>query len=1510
MAEPIRNNFVNGLNKDISKHLLPEGSYFHAKNAVNNTHEGNQYTLSTEAAKLACITLPYTLIGAIPLDGGQWCVFTTNDVDSEIGIADIDNCTYTTLTHNQPCLNFNRASLITGASRRNFDCGFSVYWSDGARNPDRVIDTNDVPWVQTDTTPLGPCHTFVPTTVLDCDKLRIAPLLKIPCLKLAKSNSAGTLLNGTYQVAIAYAINSIKVTDYVILSNPESIFSHNNVAGSLTLTIDNTDSNFREMQLVVVSFINQNLTAKILGIFNTDEKTIHIDHVDPTLVDESISDIPIQAVPIEKSDSIWSVNNFLIRNGIYEKPDFNYQPLANQIEALWACVDYPDTYYGDGGHQPAPDKPFYPCNVGYMRDEVYCFFIRFVYTDGSKSASYHIPGRGFNTFGCSDGSWTNNNTGQLEAVSGVMYSTLPDGGYIGSTGRMGYWQSDDIYPDDKPQIWNSNVLGHPEWDLCGKPIRHHKFPDQTVQQYVLSHFNPGTEIIRILGVFFKNIHAPLLDPYNPSLGVVPNIVGYEILRGSREGNKSIIAKGILNNMCKVPKTTGQDTIFQNYPYNDLRKDPYLTANFSLIQTGGIYGNTDPLSNQVQHNLFSFHSPDTSFQHPFIGTPVLKIYTEFDGKATGSFSVPYHHPEFKVPTNFDSALTHIISVSIIGGQIATIMGGGGFPNMSFSGTDSLPWSIPLFTQMIPPDMTSTPLYDGIYWANVIFNTALFVSLTLIEFNVLKEKFLQIIAGLIPAHQYARQFNSHAFYDNINSGYPSINLTTDIDDHQYVEGGVQSFGGFTINNLFRNNYLLLQTHASLSNCSTQDTTRYTICDVGGNEGEKVTPTSCIYGGLKVPFASQYGQIGSVRQLPITSCIYVIGNSPVLFGGDTYINRYTEKNPFLFFNDWLINTPSDFSYDYRNSMNVAYPAYWIDNRHSYTGIWDTASDYRRLDCQPHDVWSYLGNSFFYVSKGYFYLFCNGVREFYVESDVNVGYRDWGEQISERFYDHKRFTDLESMFRSDVIRGNILYKYDYSLSVSKFYTQYISFGSVLDRDYDPYLAYTCYNYYPRRVIYSLPQNEELKLDNWRNFLPNNFYDFYTPVTAIKTISKTGALFMMKEQSPVMFTGVQTLQQGQAANVEITIGDGGLFNQSLQNVVNTDKGIGYGSCVSKYSIVNTPHGLFWASQRSGKIFSYSEQMEEISSLGLKWWFATYLPSFLLQQFPNYPLYDNPVAGVGVQISYDETSDILYVSKRDFKFLGDANSVSFRNDGSILYHIGPHNSQPIYLTDPDYFENCSFKVSYDCKIKKWISFHTDRHGLVMNTRNHNMAEENNILYVYNNRTDLFNDNFEIGFPVNTGNTVTTLKNIEWFCESWFYHGQDKNQVFDNCFDNAIVWTDDQNSGRLQLTPKSNNPYTDLQYPILAADHTDILYSLKENKYRINAFTDFTRDRQSLTSSFTSDNSGINITLNPLYFDFAKPPLQQKRLRGYNFNIFLQKLKSNTFRQNLRLTQNQVLNSQR
>ena len=74
--------------------------------------------------------------------------------------------------------------------------------------------------------------------------------------------------------------------------------------------------------------------------------------------------------------------------------------------------------------------------------------------------------------------------------------------------------------------------------------------------------------------------------------------------------------------------------------------------------------------------------------------------------------------------------------------------------------------------------------------------------------------------------------------------------------------------------------------------------------------------------------------------------------------------------------------------------------------------------------------------------------------------------------------------------------------------------------------------------------------------------------------------------QSPQLLQGVDTLRTD--ANTKITIGDGGLFAQKLQNIVNSDLSNEYGSLESHRGVMNTPAGLFYISQAQGKIFQFT----------------------------------------------------------------------------------------------------------------------------------------------------------------------------------------------------------------------------------------------------------------------------------------------------------------------------------
>lgn len=1557
----VTNAFLKGMSKDNNETYTGEGTWTHARNAVNNSHDGQLGVIGNEPSNIHCATLPYTLIGAIPTYAELWVLFTTDDVHSEIGLFDEATCTYTTVV-NSSCLNFKKSHLITGAARYTFECTSKVYWSDGL-NPDRVLDIDNVPWVQScvDSTnthqtspgvwpaghPVG-CITCTDTNVLDCDKLRIAPLLDLPCLHLVKGTGSGTLPNGTYQVAVAYAVNEIRVTDYVMVSNPVSIWSHQGVGGAVTLTVTDTDSEFDELEVVVISTVAGQTVAKRLGIYSSRQQTIYIDTVDPTLGTVSLSNISLQTPAIERSDKMFNVNEYLLRSGVYSKVDFNYQPLANKIVAKWQAVQYPADYYHKGGE-----------NVGHMRDEVYPFFIRWVYNTGEKSASYHIPGR------------LTNGAPTYQALN----VTLPDGGKVVAEGLMQYWESTELYPDNNPIVWNTYPGTASVYNLCGKPIKHHKFPDNNT----IPHFTTGGQSINVLGVKFENISHPLDLDGNP----ITSIVGYEILRGSREGHKSIIAKGMINNI-RAYKENDKYVLFQNYPYNDsVNGDPFYVGSMDVPQE------------QLDKDRYyvSFHSPDTTFQHPFIGQSQLKVYGDVYGtNGIGVFESPYKHPEFKILG--DS--TEIIIDILLGLQAliaaANILTAGtlGLPPTTLTGTADLPLDIKLGLDPVAPDLSTSALGTGgniagaaLYVARVAINLAIYTTMFPITFKAEKQRLLDVVTGFVPLRQYGLQYNSTAFYDKYQ-GYVEAPYT--VADYGYIKNSVQSFDTYKVNNLYRNDYLMLKLNSQIALAHAADDSLNIIGDLTGPGNVRNFSVASKYGSLKVSLPSQYGQLDSVRQIPVSTCIYKTnpvkntyfnsGTTPI-FGGDTYINRYTEKNQYTFFNDWLINQPADTVYNYRQYQNAPGVKYWVDNRKAYTeGTFANLNHYYSLRQGTTDLGTSNPGSGWHVDSGWFFLSCNGVKDFFVESEVNVGYRDWEDDASKRFYDPYGYQDTAEMFRTDVIKSSSYYKYDYSLSVARLYNQFTTWGEILPRSFNPYVAATCYSYYPRKVIYSLPQNEELKKDNWRVFLVNNYTQFDSNVTAIKSIGKNGAIIFFEKSSPQQFLGVDVLQT--EAGTKITIGDGGLFSQPMQSVTNVDISYQYGSCQNTNGVVSTPAGIFFVSQDQGKVFNMGggSGLEEISNIGMKFWFSRYLPSNLKKYFPDIDILDNPVIGAGIVSVYDNINQIVYFTKKDYipkseeilyspenGFYVISGTTTKTIPGGSHYEcpVGPYQLIGSYckqletqeyvpatlvedpptvieipgiryvsVCDPAYFEDVSFTISYDIKNKQWLSFHDWHPTAVIPSKTHFLTaqvtcgpESTCSLWRHNNSFTSFcnfygvNYPFEVEYVAATGTSTMSLKSMEYLLEAYRYkaNGQDKFHVLDFNFDRAVVYNSEQISGLLRLNIKDRkNPIADLQYPIVSALGMGILYSKEEQKYRFNQFWDITKDRGMYTTNeynlIETSGNGYVWNVNPTAVDYFKAAEQNKRFRHNVNKVFLRRNVSGDTKINFKTINTKLQNSSR
>lgn len=1523
-----------GMMTDISGSFLPEGMWTRALNAVNNTHQGDAGILSNEPSNALLGAAPYDIIAVIYKSVDEYIVFSTDNKDSEIGIFNKVRKTYSKVINDQG-LNFNKAYPITGVWKSNYDCTQSVYFRDSL-NPDRSLNLDKVPYMPTgNNLSVDPtCFVAELSNRLNTDAIRLHPPVMIPTVTTKRAQGSGQLPNGSYQVAIAYSEAGIRLTDYTLPSNAQSLWNHEGIGGSLEVFIEGLDESYEEYELVVISIVNMQTVVKRIGNYSTRQNTVYLDQILASLPTVPLINIPLRSPIYEKSDGMYNVGPYLIRKGVTSQKLFNYQKQANKIRTQWIATKYPVEYYRQGGN-----------NAGYMRDELYSFFIRWVYKTGGRSASFHIPGRSskvsdltlvddLNVIDPSKNKrWQVYDTSMMTGSSVKNFTS--DGGEIIYRGEMSYWESTEIYPDKKPEVWG---------ELCGKPIRHHKFPSNEK----LHIHSQGGEFIYVMGVEFDRIEHPVDQNGVP----ISDIVGYEILRGSREGNRSVVAKGLFNNMWEYTlegeNMATKRGYYQNYPYNDLRPDEFLVRFRSSLDHGTASLSeirNEPALETYKKNFFSFHSPDTNFARPFIGENHVKIYVEQKANITGAFTTVHKHPKHVVLT--DAALVTGVAVGLGLGFMSAL----GTPGTKLD-IHAAPFGVgTVFGTSRSSGIGSIFGDIGVNAANVpglpgtITGIALLVAQSAFFIGQGTSEVLNIIRNLSKRRDFVLQYNSHGVYsdyaqvNNLEKTFirkvPSSKIT-------YIGRGIQDFDTQKrVNNLNRGKFVALETKDEIPNPSSGiENSRQTVRNAQGITHEN--PFGSIknsgvsyYGAIKIDYQNQYGQLERIIQIPVESSVHFTKaelvstfGSGVLFGGDVYINRYTEKNPYYFFNQWLTDVPDDTEIDYRKYVNGPIPRYWVDfnkfdindfkieinlksakrkemqeqlERFSEEGDpgrskkaveLTTPSDFHRFDRSSK-------KHVFSLKECWVYLFANGVRDFFAESEINLAFRDYGDQDKDKFFDPygEVLSDLNTLFRSDMITKPTFYKYDFSLSASKLYNNFASWGSLLPLDFDPARFTSCFEYLPKRAIYSLPHMEGLKRDNWRNFLGGNFKDFQSEINNIKSLNETGAVILFENREPVQFVGQDTLQS--SGGVKFTIGDGGLFQQGMQSMVNADNDQDYGSCQSLRSAINTPFGLFWISQRAGKIFRLAGgSPEDITRLGKKFWFGEYLPSKLLSAYPDYPFADNPVKGIACQTVYDPQYEMVYFSKKDYVPLRADLLYDLQGD---FYYTEQGRRVSVSLEDSKYFTPAHWTVSFDPKQNVWISYHSWIPDMMVGSNDHFLTVKEKELWKHNDRTDSFcnfygkNYPFEIESVVNTPGTVTTLRSVEYIAEALKFSNNGKNvqHILDENFDLAVIYNSEQVSGYLKLNLKAkNNPLSLLQYPKINAGSIDILFSKEENKYRFNQFWDIIKNRGEFTPGdstiWSLAPNGVDRVLNITALNYRKPPLERKKFRHFGNRLLLVK----------------------
>lgn len=1465
----INSNQFSGMNKDVNESLIEENLITHARNATISSKQGDLLLYQTEWGTKHCLDFPFPVIGSEKLPDQTFVVFLSDDINSEIGIFNPKKCTYETKL-NTNWLNFNRTNLITCASKENNDGTYTVYWSDGRRNPDRFLNLSK-------------------TNNATEESTKLARNITLPNIDFEIQNS-GVLEKGTYQIAFAYSINKVKFSDYLLVTLPKPVLEDGK---SIKIIIDNLDSDFTEYEISILYSRKSNTSFKRIGFYPSSVKEITISNFNkPEYVSQELSILPVVNPPYIASDFIESNNEYLFRMGIETVPELDYQLKAMEIESEYVVIQVPENYYTYG------DK------VGHYRDEVYSYFIQPLHKTGYWGSLFHVPGRVSKSRDVATASGPDvyetkikscqeqviPKVFQVENTAGKMTPTnnerndVCDEIEIGY-GEMAYWESTDVYPDNERQFgkWKNT------------PIRYHKFPDQC--KVPKTSTIEGVTYINILGVRFKNI--PSFDN--------SDWVGYRIIRQTREGNRSVISRGVMTNMRSyTDKRNGQDeeVYYSNYGVNYQGPDPYLSQTQTIFKNNR-ETNYKPLST-VHLDKFTFYSPHNNIGR-YSASNELKIESEEIADVDGYFEETEGHPKMTLLTQFSFWIVIVLSV------FESILEADGSKDTSYSTSATIgvaagttgsttvsPSSILSVIGTSVPNLAKSIFAGDAGVANTIRNIIRLVSslvLLPIVFTLkaimYANQYLQIIYDFLSPINYTWQYNSVAKFKRskcITEGNKRRFITTS----NYLLNGIQQIEGKTINNFNRPTGIFIQTQSPVKAISEQDTSLGTISTLGicrEPESKVQTQGVAYYATLKTNILNQYGRLDSSIQHVITHNNYYTSDiTPVIFGGDCFITKFGIKNIMLFFNQDLafpnIN-PDNIGYDYRKYRNLAYARYWLDSfRYDFSQFLNrqvinrarftrTTSSKYNLDCRGFD-----DRNVFRVDNGRMYTSHNTVLEFFVESDYNLEAREKPFDDS-TYWKEGESTNLSLIFHPNKLRIPEQFVYDYS-----FNKQAIEISANQQSD-NPEIFNKVYTYLKNWLVYSLPAYQEQNFDNWQYFLTNNQYIFpkseFGNLTGIHRMDADRLMFLFDNSSPYITLGRQELQT-KDGTLSLQIGDGGLFAQRARELSYTEEN--YGNSQSKRAARSTHFGTFYVSERQGRLFQFSQGLQEVTNEGLYFWAKTYFPLRINEYFANYTNIDNPVNGCGYVLSFDPLYRMLYITKRDF-------SPKFK-DIECINNEFFINGLKIELRDKNYFEDDSFTLSYSPLINKFISFHDWHPEWIIQTENQLFTVKDKGLWIHNsdatNPCSYYGKKFpfEIEYVNNNKFSNKVLTNFQYILEPYKYRNDNINRslVQDDNFDTLLIYNNNQFSGKLDLIKYPDNPYKSILYPISTQYGQEILYEKVENIYRINMFEDLKGNTDN--PFFIQKANGYEKIINPATMNYSNHPLEREDFRHYTTRIWLAK----------------------
>jgi len=523
---------------------------------------------------------------------------------------------------------------------------------------------------------------------------------------------------------------------------------------------------------------------------------------------------------------------------------------------------------------------------------------------------------------------------------------------------------------------------------------------------------------------------------------------------------------------------------------------------------------------------------------------------------------------------------------------------------------------------------------------------------------------------------------------------------------------------------------------------------------------------YASMKNIFRNQYGQLFSYETIDTGfQRNFNIDEGPynTIFGGDTFISRFAFKTKLPFFIDNRVGAPDESDIFYDELGNIAYPKFWHSARSilkDYTvggnlGVLTNIISYKahNFDCpNSQDVPKSDPNRTFY--DGYFYLFAYGIPNFYVESSYNVDLRQAFNNKEGEFWPHVSSGIPDDWVQESFVSIQNDNTYNYNVTYSKQNKE--TFFSHLPVDFQDK---ECFTVYPFRAIYSDAEtaNAENRVNNWLTYRAIAYFDFpqnYGLLTSIDGIENRQLLVRFENKS-LLYNALYTTQTNTQGQVYL---GQPLFSPSSPPLDFAETDLGYIGSQHKF-LLKIPQGQISIDAKRGQVFVLNgNQAKDISApgTGMNRFFTDHLAFEILRFFPNYEVInpvtkerttilgvdvDNHFKGIGLHGVYDSKFDRIIITKLDYiplssdikynsitkefyieelvtapmpsttsttTIAGTTSSTTTVAGSTTTTTTGTPTKirKVVEVTDPEYFCNKSWTLSFSFVTNSWISFHS------------------------------------------------------------------------------------------------------------------------------------------------------------------------------------------------------------